>query len=203
MIENLINNLINNAAITILIVDDKPSNLLVLEGCLASMKCNILLARSGEEALDLIVNNDLALVLLNVTISDMDGFQIAERMRESESTKLIPVIFLTNCWREYWPVFKGHELAAVDCLSEPIDTVLLRSKVSGFLDLYKQKMLLKIQRELLELKVNELLAFREDNSQLENLSILDGLTGIPNRCNFDRFSSLSWQNALWEQQPLN
>lgn len=199
----MINNLISDKEINILIVDDKPNNWLIIEGCLSTMKCNILLARSGNEALDLIWKNDLAVILLNTKISDIDGFQIAKRMRESESSKSIPIIFLTNCCIEQWSVFNGYELGAVDYLLEPIDPVLLRSKICVFLDLYKQRMLLKIQAELLESKVNELLALKEVNFHLENLSSLDGLTGIPNRRNFDHFIKMSWKNALREQQPLS
>ena len=196
-------NIINDEQINILIVDDKPENLFVLEALIETMECNIIMAESGNEALDLMRKVDFALVLLDVKMPGMNGFETAELMRGSERTKAIPIIFITATYMEKWSVFKGYEVGAVDYLLKPIDSIILRSKVRVFLDLFQQKKLLKIQAELLESKVNELLELQKVNFHLENLSSLDGLTGIPNRRNFDQFIEMSWKNAMREQQPLS
>ena len=146
---------------------------------------------------------EFALVLLDVTMPEMEGLTIAERMRASEQTKGIPIIFITANSIDQWSVLKGYEVDAIDYLLKPIEPIILRSKVRVFLDLYQQKKLLKIQAELLESKVNELLELKEVNCHLESISSLDGLTGIPNRRTFDQFIEMSWKNAIREQQPVS
>jgi diguanylate cyclase (GGDEF)-like protein len=193
----------SDGRINILIVDDKPDNLLVLKGFLQTIDCNIITARSGNEALKFMRRYEFALVLLDVLMPEMDGFEIAERMRESERTKVIPIIFITANSIDQWSVFKGYEVGSVDYLLKPIEPVILRSKVRVFIDLYQQKKLLKIQAELLESKVNELLKLKEVNCHLESISSLDGLTGIPNRRTLDQFIEMSWKNAIREQQPIS
>lgn len=187
----------------ILIVDDKPDNLLVLKGFLETVNCNIITAKSGPEALNVMQGHEFALVLLDVMMTGMDGLELAERMRKSERTKDIPIIFNTAYSLDQGSFFKDYEVGAVDYLLKPIEPVILRSKVRVFLDLYQQKKLLKIQAELLESKVNELLILKEVNCHLENISALDGLTGIPNRRTFDQFIEMNWKNAIREQQPLS
>ncbi len=192
-----------NEQVDILIVDDKPENLLVLEGVLEITGCNIIKAISGNEALGLMLEYDFALVLLDVQMPEMDGFETARLMKGSERTKGIPIIFVTAISKERLCIFKGYEVGAVDYLFKPIEPVVLISKVKVFLELYKQKRLLKAQAELLELKVKELMELREANYYLENLSTIDGLTGISNRRSFDQFIEKSWKHSVREQQPLS
>lgn len=196
-------NIMSDGLINILIVDDKPENLLILEGFLDTIECNIYMARSADEALVFMQKYEFALVLLDVKIPLLDGFRTAELIRGSERSKSIPIIFITGRRIEQWSVFKGYEAGAVDYLLKPIDAGILKSKVTVFLDLYQQKKLLKIQAELLQSKTNEITELKEVNINLENLSSLDGLTGIPNRRNFDKFIKMSWKNAIREQQPLS
>lgn len=196
-------NVMSDGRSNILIVDDKPNNLLILKGFLETIDCNIITARSGTEALDVMQSHEFALVLFDVLMPEMDGFELAERMRGSEQTKVIPIIFITANSIDQGSVFKGYEVGAVDYLLKPIEPVILRSKVRVFLDLYQQKKLLKIQGELLELKITELMKMKEVNNHLESISSLDGLTGIPNRRSFDQFIEMSWKNAIREQQPLS
>lgn len=196
-------NVMRDGRSNILIVDDKPNNLLELKGFLKTIDCNIMTARSGNEALNFMQRFEFALVLLDVLMPEMNGFEIVERMRECERTKVIPIIFITANSIDQWSIFKGYEVGAVDYLLKPIEPVILRSKVRVFLDLLQQKKLLKIQAELLESKVNELLELKKVNCHLESISSLDGLTGIPNRRTLDQFIELSWKNAIREQQPLS
>ncbi|TGE33768.1 diguanylate cyclase [Desulfosporosinus sp. Sb-LF] len=191
-----------NEEIKILIVDDNLGNLLVLEGILEELECNIIRAMSGNEALGLTLEHEFALVLLDVQMPEMDGFETAELMRGSERTKFIPIIFVTAISKDQRCIFKGYEVGAVDYLFKPIEAIVLKSKVKVFLELYKQKRMLKTQAEVLEAKVKELLELKETNFHLENLSTLDGLTGIPNRRSFDQFIEMSWKNSMREQQTL-
>ena len=189
--------------VNILIVDDTPGNILVLEGILETLECNIITASSGNMALGLMLEYEFALVLLDVQMPEMDGFETAKLMKGSERTKTLPIIFVTAISKEQWCIFKGYEVGAVDYLFKPIDPIILKSKVKVFLELYEQKRLLKKQAELLELQVNELKDLQKANYHLENLSTKDGLTGISNRRSFDKFIEMSWKNCLREQQPLS
>lgn len=140
----------------ILIVDDKQENLLVLESLLESPERNIVKATSGNEALGLMLKYDFALVLLDVQMPDMDGFETAELMRGSEKTRNIPTIFVTAVNKEQKYVFKGYKTGAVDYLFKPFDPDILKSKVKVFLDLHKQKKLLEKKTKDLEKTVTQL-----------------------------------------------
>lgn len=139
-----------------LLVDDKPENLLALESILESPELNLFKVSSGNEALALVLEHDFALVLLDVQMPDMDGFETAKLMRGIEKTKHIPIIFLTAISKDQKHIFKGYESGAVDYLFKPIEPDILKSKVHVFLELYKQKKLLKKQAAELEKKMTEL-----------------------------------------------
>ena len=133
----------------ILLVDDRPENLVALEGILESPDLNIVKASSGNEALGLVLDHDFALVLLDVQMPDMDGFEAAEVMRSREKTRHIPIIFVTAISKDQKHIFKGYETGAVDYLFKPLDPFILKSKVNVFLELNKQKESLeKTSREL-------------------------------------------------------
>ncbi len=123
----------------ILIVDDKPANLLALRKLLGRPGLNIVEATGGNDALSLILEYDFALILLDVQMPDMDGFETAELIRGNEETKHIPIIFVTAISKEQKYIFKGYDKGAVDYLFKPLDPDILKSKVNIFLELYKQK----------------------------------------------------------------
>ena len=100
----------------ILIVDDRPENLLAIETVLKHVDTEIIKARSGNEALALMLHHDLALVLLDVQMPEMDGFEVATLMRDNDATKHIPIIFVTAISKDDAYVFKGYETGAVDYL---------------------------------------------------------------------------------------
>jgi two-component system cell cycle response regulator len=127
----------------ILLVDDKPANLLALEGQLADPDVDIVKAKGGEEALGLMLEHEFALVLLDVQMPGMDGFEAAQLMKKAERTRHIPIIFVTAISKERKHIFKGYEAGAVDYLFKPLDPDILKSKVSVFLDLHRQKHALK------------------------------------------------------------
>ena len=127
----------------ILIVDDKPANLLALRKILAKPELNIIEASSGNEALSLLLKHDFALILLDVQMPDMDGFEAAEIIRGNEETKDIPIIFVTAISKEQKFIFEGYEKGAVDYLFKPLDPDILQCKVNVFLELHGQKEVLK------------------------------------------------------------
>ena len=123
----------------ILLVDDKPNNLLALKDILEDVEADLLLAHSGNEALTFMTQHEFALVLLDVQMPEMDGIEVATLMRQVDATKHIPIIFVTAYGQSTDMTFKGYEVGAVDYLLKPINSQALRSKVQVFLDLFRQK----------------------------------------------------------------
>jgi two-component system sensor histidine kinase/response regulator len=134
-----------NGEILILMVDDRQDNLDVLEALLTQTGVRLLGANGGEEALELLLRHDVALALVDVQMPGMSGFELAELMRGTERTRHVPIIFVTAGSPEHGRIFRGYEAGAVDFLFKPIDPHLLKSKVGVFLELYKQRELLKAQ----------------------------------------------------------
>lgn len=135
----------------ILIVDDKPENILALAKLIESADVEILSVQSGEEALNLIIDHDFALALLDVQMPGMTGFELAELMRGAVRSRSIPIIFVTAANLGPEAVFAGYEHGAVDFLLKPLSPYIVRSKVRVFIDLYRQRqdlMVLKQQAEL-------------------------------------------------------
>ena len=126
----------NKQRANILIVDDRQDNIFAMEQLLEDMEVNIFTAKSGNEALRLMLSTEFALVLLDVQMPEMDGFEVATLMRENDQTKNIPVIFVTAISKEDKHVFKGYDSGAVDYLFKPIKPEILRSKVRVFCQLY-------------------------------------------------------------------
>ncbi len=140
----------------VLIVDDKEENLLTLESILESPELNVVKASSGNEALGLMLEYDFALVLLDVQMPGMDGFETAELMRSNKRTKNIPIIFVTAISTERKHVFKGYETGAVDYLYKPLDLEILQSKINAFIEFFKHKQELQTATTKLERTVVEL-----------------------------------------------
>jgi len=145
--------------VPILIVDDLPENLLSLEAVLRRDGLEFIKARSGTEALEILLREEVALALLDVQMPEMDGFELAETMRGSERTRRIPIIFLTAGSNDRTRRFRGYEAGAVDFLEKPIEADILRSKVAVFSELYMQRRQLAVQRDNLK-------AFAEENLRL-------------------------------------
>ena len=112
-------------------------------------------ACSGNDALALVLEFDFAIILLDVQMPDMDGFETAERMRGNEKTKHIPIIFVTAISKESRHIFRGYESGAVDYLFKPLDPVILQSKITVFLDLYTQRKLLLNTMQKLNAAINK------------------------------------------------
>ncbi len=123
----------------ILIVDDKPQNLYTLENVLQETGAEIVKANDGEEALHAVLYNDFALILLDVKMPGIDGYELAELLRGRKKTRHIPIIFLSGVYSDDFHVFKGYESGAIDFLVKPINQDILLNKVNIFLELNAQK----------------------------------------------------------------
>src|SRR5262245_28121503 len=115
--------------VSILLVDDRPENLIALKAILASPDYHLVTASSGEEALALLLlRRDFALILLDVAMPTMDGFEVAYRIRQSERTRHIPIMFVTAIATDERQISKGYSAGAVDYLVKPLDLAIVRRK---------------------------------------------------------------------------
>jgi len=158
----------------ILIVDDLKTNILALSMILKKVDAEIVTAQSGNEALTKVLEHDISLILLDVNMPEMDGFEVAAFLKEDEETKHIPIIFVTAMDRHDGNSRKGYISGAVDFIYKPIDSFILLSKVNIFLDLWRLRSNLK--EEIQEKKKNE--------ERIKYLSGNDLLTGLCNRREF-------------------
>ncbi|NJP68310.1 response regulator [Streptomyces spiramenti] len=133
----------------ILLVDDRPENLLALEAILSALDQTLVRASSGEDALKALLTDDFAVILLDVQMPGMDGFETAAHIKRRERTRDIPIIFLTAINHGPHHTFRGYAAGAVDYISKPFDPWVLRAKVSVFVDLYEKNMKLREQATLL------------------------------------------------------
>ncbi|MGG2459088.1 response regulator [Streptomyces sp. RGM 3693] len=138
----------------ILLVDDRPENLLALEAILSALDQTLVRASSGEEALKALLTDDFAVILLDVQMPGMDGFETAAHIKRRERTRDIPIIFLTAINHGPHHTFRGYAAGAVDYISKPFDPWVLRAKVSVFVDLYMKNCQLREQASLLRLQLD-------------------------------------------------
>ncbi|HEY1952810.1 MAG TPA: ATP-binding protein [Gemmatimonadaceae bacterium] len=125
--------------VKVLIVDDRPENLLAIEAILEPLGETLVRANSGQEALSKLLTSDFALVLLDVSMPGMDGFETATRIKERRKTSAIPIIFLTANNPDERLILRGYEAGAVDYLFKPLTPEVVRSKVSVFCELYRSR----------------------------------------------------------------
>jgi signal transduction histidine kinase/DNA-binding response OmpR family regulator len=151
-------------AVNILLVDDRPENLLAMETTLADLGQNLVRATSGREALRFLLTEEVALILLDVQMPELNGFELAEIIRGREQTQHTPIIFVSAASRDQQYIFKGYSLGAVDYLTKPFEPEILRSKVRFFTRLFQQNKEIKHQAQLLEKANSEL---DELNAELE------------------------------------
>jgi serine phosphatase RsbU (regulator of sigma subunit) len=135
--------------VNLLLVDDQPNNLLALESILNAVDVNVVKARSGVEALRSLLHDDFALILMDVKMPGMDGFETAALIRQRKRSQHTPIIFLTAYDSDDVQMFKGYSLGAVDYIRKPIVAEILRSKVGVFVDMFRKTEEVKRQAELL------------------------------------------------------
>jgi len=164
----------------ILMVDDRPENLIALETILEAPGRNLISADSGNKALSILLKEDVSLVLLDVQMPVMDGFEVAQLMRNNQKTQSIPIIFLTAISKEQKYVFKGYESGAVDYLFKPLEEPILKSKVEFFLLMDRQK------RELSD-RLKHIRKLQQRQAGLLN-AIGEGIVGLDKKGNI-KFSN--------------
>ncbi|MFJ4786265.1 two-component system response regulator [Streptomyces sp. NPDC088794] len=148
---------------SILLVDDMEDNLIALEAVLGSLNEPIVRARSGEEAMKALLRQQFALVLLDVRMPGMDGFETAANIKRLDQTKDIPIIFLTGADDDSGYAFRGYATGAADYLTKPFDPWVLRAKVNVFLDLHRKNV------QLERLLTQEQADYNRANTQLAQL----------------------------------
>jgi len=138
-----------NEQVDILLVDDRPENLLALEAILESLGQRLVRAQSGEDALRCLLEREFAVILLDVQMPGLNGFETAQLIKARERTKFVPIIFLTAISKDEEFVYKGYEVGAVDYIFKPFQPEILRSKVNVFVELYLQRRRLAEQEQRL------------------------------------------------------
>ncbi len=152
----------------ILLVDDHVENLVALEALLRDLDQNLVRAESGIEALRLLLHQEFAVIILDVDMPIINGFETAKLIRDRDKSRLTPIIFLTAVNKADLHVFKGYALGAVDYLTKPFVPEILRSKVTAFVELHKKTEQVKRQTSLLQQMVNELAS---SNDEIRKLNV--------------------------------
>ncbi|HEY2380758.1 MAG TPA: response regulator [Terriglobia bacterium] len=149
-----------NTIAKVLLVDDHMDNLTVLEAVLKSDDLQLLKARSGREALEILLAHEIALALIDVQMPEMDGLELAQLMRGTERSRRIPILFITASLHNPQRVFKGYSLGAVDFIFKPVEPHILKTKVDVFVQLHRQNRQIAEQLEEQHeiLRLNELLS---------------------------------------------
>src|SRR6478672_6908132 len=152
--------------VNILLVDDQPANLVALEAMLQSLGQNLIKAESGREALKWLLTNDCAVILLDVKMPEMDGFETAALIRERDRSRHTPILFLTAADTSQAQAVRGYAVGAVDYLVKPVLPEFVRSKVAVFVELAKKNELLRRQAKLLAESEQAALELAETRAEL-------------------------------------
>src|SRR5215831_18970664 len=160
-----------NQRVNILMVDDQPGKLLSYEAILGELGENLIKATSGRQALDLLLKNDIAVVLMDVSMPEIDGFELADMIRQHPRFQNTAIIFISAVHLTAHDLQRGYARGAVDYISVPFDPELLRDKVAVFAELYRRTRQLETLNRELEARVSERTAALEEHSR--NLKVLN------------------------------
>jgi response regulator RpfG family c-di-GMP phosphodiesterase len=161
---------------TVLLVDDREENLLALEAILSSLGHRLITARSGADALKHLLTEDVSLILLDVQMPEMDGYETAAHIQSRPRTRNIPIVFLTAIDHEAHQAYRGYAAGAVDFLAKPFDPWMLRAKVQVFLKLYLERQMMETRLAEMEQRLVGLSAQSVDAemAQVERLLAMAG-----------------------------
>jgi two-component system, sensor histidine kinase and response regulator len=164
----------------VLVVDDEPANLLALRGVLESLDLEVVAAGSGAQALRVLLEGEVAVILLDVMMPDMDGFETAAHIKARDRLAGTPIIFLTALGHDHLHRSRGYASGAVDYLAKPVDPEVLRAKVSVFIELHRQRALLEERTAQLERLNAELEQFASvvSHDLREPLRVMEGFLGL-------------------------
>lgn len=177
----------SRTAVDILVVDDEPGTLTVFRSLLAQPGRNVITAEGGEEALERCGRHDLALVILDIQMPGMSGYEVAERMRSGAGSGGTPIIFVTASYTERGEIFRGYDAGAVDYLIKPVDPHILRSKVDVFCQLHDFRT--TVERQVEEIRAQNRLL----EAQLAEIQLLQGLLPICSGC-----KKIKKDDGYWE-----
>jgi len=168
----------------VLLVDDDYKNIFAMRIALEDLDLEIIEVTSGIDALRAAAAHNLALILLDVNMTDMSGFEVVELLNKNRQTRNIPVIFVTAINKDINCVQQGHLMGAVDYLFKPIEPTILKSKVSIFIKYYIQnEQMLYLLNQLSEAKIS----LENSNKQLNEMARIDAVTGLSNRFSLDEY----------------
>jgi two-component system cell cycle response regulator len=196
-----------SAPVNILVVDDVEDNVVAMQALLERPGLVVLTATSAAGALELLADNEVALALLDVQMPGMNGFAMAEKMRSTDRTRAVPIIFMTGNTLDPARTFLGYEAGAVDFLFKPVDPRVLQSKAGVFVELYQQRRQLRERNAELErsLRINERMAeeLRKAHGQAVQEALTDALTGVPNRRHILQLGEAALLDQRKTSQPLS
>ena len=139
----------------ILLVDDDSRNLDVLESILSCQDYRLIRARTADEALLALIADEFAVIVLDVRMPDVSGYELAQLIKQRKRTQHIPILFLTAYYREDGDVLQGYGAGAVDYLSKPVNPLILKSKVAVFVDLFRKTRALATMNRAMEVEIEE------------------------------------------------
>lgn len=190
----------------ILVVDDVPANLVAMKHILNKVGADIVTAGSGNAALAACLNQSFALILLDVQMPEMDGFEVAEFLAEEESTRNTPIIFVTAAYSDDVNRLRGYRAGAVDYIAKPVNDAILLSKVNIFLELFKRDQQLRQLLAQLDDRNRELQSEIAERERAEKAArhqaTHDPLTGIPNRMLFIDRVETAIERAVRRGRPF-
>ena len=205
----------NENRINVLLVDDRPENLVALEALLSSKQLNLIKCDSGEAALKYLMKEECALILLDVQMPGIDGYETAKLIKARERNKNTPIIFVTAINQDPEHVYAGYSIGAIDYIFKPFDPDVLKSKVEGFIEMYMNGKKLQQQTNLLNMKTKELeqangqlLRLASELQRAEAMSKVIGETSMDTMITFDENGRIMTVNPAvkkmfgWTQEEL-